>query len=111
MPELVGQDAPGARIQGWVSSFVSGIQTAGPLVILLLALQVATGGNLTVGGAVAFQSLSVTFFGLSGSLFRAYSDYLIASAYVDRLTDIVSAPLFVGGPGPKVGSGWVDRGS
>lgn len=82
-----------ARIQGWVSSFVSGIQTAGPLVILLLALQVATGGNLTVGGAVAFQSLSVTFFGLSGSLFRAYSDYLIASAYVDRLTDIVSAPL------------------
>ncbi len=93
-----------AHIQGWVSSFVSGIQTAGPLIILMLALQTAGGGNLTVGAAVAFQSLSVTFFGLSASLFRAYSDYLIASAYVDRLTDIVSAtPDLWEDPGRKSG--------
>ena len=80
-----------AMIQGWVSSLVNGVQTAGPLVILLLGLDAARQGALTVGGAVAFQSLSVTFFGLSSTVYRSYSDYLIASAYIDRLTDIASA--------------------
>lgn len=78
-------------LQGWVSSFVGVARTGAPLVILLLGLMMAASGTLSLGEAVAFQALSTSFFALSTSIFTAYSQYLVATSYLERLVDITRA--------------------
>ncbi|MEP7762679.1 peptidase domain-containing ABC transporter [Sanguibacter sp. 25GB23B1] len=78
-------------LQGWVDSFVGVARTGAPLVILLLGLMMAASGTLSLGEAVAFQALSTSFFALSTSIFAAFSQYLIATSYLERLVDITRA--------------------
>ncbi|PFG35039.1 peptidase domain-containing ABC transporter [Sanguibacter antarcticus] len=78
-------------LQGWVNSFVGVARTGAPLVILLLGLMMAASGTLSLGEAVAFQALSTSFFALSTSIFAAFSQYLVATSYLERLVDITRA--------------------
>lgn len=88
-------------LQGWVNSFVGVARTGAPLVILLLGLMMAASGTLSLGEAVAFQALSTSFFALSTSIFAAFSQYLVATSYLERLVDITRAEPR---PGPRTGS-------
>jgi ABC-type bacteriocin/lantibiotic exporter with double-glycine peptidase domain len=86
-------------LQGAVNSTVTVIQTAGPFLLLLLGLQRAIAGDLSLGDAVAFQALTATYFGLASSIFGSYTQYLIVRSFLDRLVDIVrSEPQDRSGP-------------
>jgi ABC-type bacteriocin/lantibiotic exporter with double-glycine peptidase domain len=80
-------------LQGWVSSFVTVMRTAAPLVLLVLALGMVGRGQLTLGEAVAFQAISTSFFGLTSSIYGSFSQYLIATSYLERLSDISRAQV------------------
>ena len=76
-------------VQGSVDAAVNVIQTAGPVVILVLALGLVDAGRMTIGAAVAVQSLALTFFGFASTMFASYTQFLLANSYLDRLSDIV----------------------
>ncbi len=79
-------------LQGSVSAGVTALQVVAPLVILTVGLGLVARGVLSLGEAVAFQTLSATFFGLAQGLFSSYTQYLVATAYLDRLVDITWTP-------------------
>ncbi len=76
-------------VQGSVDAAVTVVQTAGPVVILVLALGMVDAGRMSIGAAVAVQSLALTFFGLASTMFASYTQFLLANSYLDRLSDIV----------------------
>lgn len=43
---------------------------------------------MTLGGVAAFYSLSETFFSLNLSIFQAYNNYILTTAYLERVRDI-----------------------
>ncbi|WP_433945190.1 peptidase domain-containing ABC transporter [Paenibacillus sp. SN-8-1] len=75
-------------IQNIYNSVNGTFQTIGPIIILIIGMYLTFSKQLTIGEVIAFQALSVTFFGLSTSLFGVYTQYLLATTYLDRAHDI-----------------------
>lgn len=75
-------------LQNVYSSVNTTFQTIGPLILLLIGMFISFQNKMTLGEVVAFQALSVTFFGLSTSLFGVYTQYLLATNYIARVNDI-----------------------
>ncbi|MBZ9626174.1 hypothetical protein G9F71_025555 [Clostridium sp. FP2] len=46
--------------------------------------------SISIGQVVAFYSLSITFFGLSSSVFEMLNSFINSGVLFDRLSDIVS---------------------
>ena len=77
-----------AIVQGFVTSAVTVVQTLAPIVVLIVGLSMVANGEMTIGGAIAFQVISTTFFGLASSIFGSYTQYLLAGSYLERIADI-----------------------
>lgn len=75
-------------IQNVYNSVNSTFQTIGPIVVLIIGIMFHFNNELSIGEVIAFQTLSVSFFGLSTGLFGVYTQYLLASSYLDRVSDI-----------------------
>ena len=41
-----------------------------------------------MGEVIAYHSLSVTFFGLTTALFGTYTQFILATSYLERVKDI-----------------------
>ena len=59
-----------------------------PIAILLIGVQQCYMGNISLGDVVAFQSLSSMLFSSETSIFCAYSQYVLAATYLNRVNDI-----------------------
>jgi len=77
-----------AGLQNRFDSMTAAVQTVSPFVVLLAAAALYFRGDLTLGEAVAFHALTSMFFSMSVSLFHMYNNFLLASAYLERVKDI-----------------------
>lgn len=88
-------DAMKARMrlqQGQISGVTGTTQMFGPLILLLSSLYFVTHGQISLGGAIAVQAVSATYFALSTSVFQMYTEFNEASRYMARLNDIADTP-------------------
>ncbi|MFG2818464.1 peptidase domain-containing ABC transporter [Kitasatospora sp. NPDC048365] len=86
-------DAMRARMrlqQGWIAGLAGTTQMFGPLVLLLASLYLVSRGQVTLGSAIAVQSVSATYFSLSGSVFQMFTEFSEASRYMARISDITT---------------------
>lgn len=77
-----------SEIQNLYNTVTNSIQLIAPLVILIGGLFIYLDNRLTIGEVIAFQTLASTFFGLSTSIFNAYTQYILVSSYLERINDI-----------------------
>lgn len=73
------------------STVISSISLAGPLIILCIGVFEYFSHNLTIGEVIACYSLAGNLFATSVSVFNVWSDFSLASAYLERLQDILGA--------------------
>lgn len=76
------------NINNLSSSITMTIQIFAPVAILILGIYQYRNGNMTIGQVIAFQTISATFFGFSTNIFSTYTQYLLASDYLERISDI-----------------------
>lgn len=79
-------------VQGAVSSATSAFQIFGPFSVLLAGLSLVAEGSLDLGTVVATQALTATALGSVVSLSAASTQFVQASAHVERLADILHQP-------------------
>ena len=66
----------------------STIQMFSPLLIFIFGLQEMLNHHLTLGELIAFQTISTQFFSTGGSLFNAFTQFVLANQYLERVSDI-----------------------
>lgn len=76
-------------------------QTINPFVILIMGIYEYFKGILSIGEVVAFYSLAATFFSAGVSLFQTWSNFLLATSYLERLSDIKDAEIEYSPESPK----------
>ncbi|MEU5641518.1 type 2 lanthipeptide synthetase LanM [Streptomyces milbemycinicus] len=78
--------------QGRISGLTSTTQMFGPLILLLSSLYLVGHGHISLGQAMAVQTVSGTYFALSTSVFQTCTEFAEASRYMARLNDIAETP-------------------
>ncbi|MBW9145203.1 peptidase domain-containing ABC transporter [Clostridium sp. CM028] len=76
-------------------------QTINPFIILIFGIYGYLNGNLSLGGVIAFYSLSTTFFVSGVSLFQSWNNFLLATSYLERISDITDADIEYNPENPK----------
>ncbi|MFI7101818.1 peptidase domain-containing ABC transporter [Streptomyces sp. NPDC050161] len=76
--------------QGWIAGVATTTQMFGPMVLLLAGLYFVSHGVVSLGSAIAIQSVSVTFFSMTTSVFQMFTEFTEASRYMARLSDITA---------------------
>ncbi|MFG2226070.1 peptidase domain-containing ABC transporter [Streptomyces sp. NPDC048644] len=76
--------------QGWIAGVATTTQMFGPMVLLLAGLYFVSHGIVSLGSAIAIQSVSVTFFSMTTSVFQMFTEFTEASRYMARLSDITA---------------------
>lgn len=69
--------------------FLTLFQSAGPFLILWAAIMQYYSNKLTIGEAIAFYSLTGSFFSIATALFNMWNDFVLASSYMERIQDII----------------------
>lgn len=70
------------------SSVVNSFQIFAPLIVLIYGLFNALKGDNTFGEVIAYQSVTSILFSSEISIFNAYTQYILASSYLNRVNDI-----------------------
>ncbi|MCB2356542.1 peptidase domain-containing ABC transporter [Clostridium estertheticum] len=76
------------NINNYSGSITSTIQQFVPIIILIIGISEYFKGIMSIGEVIAFETIVSTFFALSTSIFNNYTQYLLASEYLERVTDI-----------------------
>lgn len=69
-------------------TFSGGFVMFAPAVIMIMGLFKYFQGELSIGEAVAVQTLSSTLFASESSVFGCYTQFLLSSSYLNRVNDI-----------------------
>ncbi|MEU6964103.1 peptidase domain-containing ABC transporter [Streptomyces chrestomyceticus] len=86
--------------QGWIAGIATMTQMFGPAVLLLTSLYFVSQGVVSLGAAIAIQSVSMTYFSMTTSVFQMFTEFTEASRYMARLSDI-TAYTSEGAGGPE----------
>jgi len=78
--------------QGIIGSILSGIQVFAPLIILVSSIYMAELGFLTLGQAIAVQSIVSLLFVYMNSIFTTASEIMVAMRYIVLAEDIFEYP-------------------
>ncbi|MBC6308475.1 peptidase domain-containing ABC transporter [Listeria sp. FSL L7-1582] len=78
--------------KGLVGSILSGVQMFAPLIILVVSLYLVHLKELTLGQAVAAQSIVSLLFVYINSIFSTYAEVQVASRYIELAEDIFDYP-------------------
>ncbi|OMI34129.1 type 2 lanthipeptide synthetase LanM [Streptomyces sparsogenes] len=78
--------------QGRITGLTATTQMFGPLILLLSSLYLVGHGQISLGQAMAVQTVSGTYFALSTSVFQTCTEFAEASRYMARLNDIAETP-------------------
>ncbi|GAA5611641.1 peptidase domain-containing ABC transporter [Streptomyces platensis] len=76
--------------QGWIAGVATTTQMFGPMVLLLASLYFVSHGIVSLGSAIAIQSVSATYFSMTTSVFQMFTEFTEASRYMARLSDITA---------------------
>lgn len=79
--------------QGIMGSILSGIQIFAPLIILVTSIYMAELGYMTLGQAIAIQSIVSLLFVYVNSVFTTTSEVLVAVRYIELADDIFEYPV------------------
>ncbi|KXZ13163.1 peptidase domain-containing ABC transporter [Bacillus nakamurai] len=79
--------------QGIIGSILSGIQVFAPLIILVTGIYMAELGLMTLGQAIAVQSIVALLFVYVNSVFTIASEALVAVRYIVLAEDIFEYPI------------------
>ncbi|WP_165873633.1 peptidase domain-containing ABC transporter [Baia soyae] len=79
-------------LQNIYDTVLGTVQTASPLIILLVGVYLFSQDVLSLGEVVAYHALSTSYFGLGRSLFGSYTQYVLATSYLERIADITYSP-------------------
>ncbi|HET9654971.1 MAG TPA: peptidase domain-containing ABC transporter [Kineosporiaceae bacterium] len=77
--------------QGRIAGLTNITQLFGPTLLLLASLYFVNHHLISLGAAIAVQSVSATYFALSSSVFQTYTEFNEASRYMARINDITTA--------------------
>lgn len=80
---------------GIMGSVTSGIQTFSPLLILIISLKMANSNLITLGQALAVQTITALIFTYSNSVFNTAINLTIATKYIELAEDIFDYPTEV----------------
>lgn len=75
-------------IHNLYSGVMQTLQLFAPVIVLFVCLSLYVNNQMTFGEAIAFESISSTFFGLVISVTSAYTQYIVASTYLERINEI-----------------------
>src|SRR5699024_11650528 len=78
--------------QGIVGSILSGIQVFAPLIVLVTGLYMSESGLITLGQAIAVQSIVSLLFTYVNSVFIVLSEIMVAVRYIALAEDIFEYP-------------------
>ncbi len=70
---------------------LSVLQMMAPLVILSLGIFQFMDGSVTMGEVIAIYSLASNLFSTGISVFNIYNSFILATSYLERITDIIDA--------------------
>ncbi|MCY8913314.1 peptidase domain-containing ABC transporter [Bacillus atrophaeus] len=87
--------------QGIIGSILSGIQVFAPLIILVTGIFMAELGLMTLGQAIAVQSIAALLFVYVNSVFTIASEALVAVRYIVLAEDIFEYPIEYSRKDPK----------
>ncbi|EOS24506.1 hypothetical protein C806_02017 [Lachnospiraceae bacterium 3-1] len=73
------------------TSVLSFVQNIAPIFLLGLGIYGAMQGKMTLGESMAIYSLAGSFFTTGISLYNFWNDFVVASAYMERLHDIIDS--------------------
>ncbi|HFR3787758.1 TPA: peptidase domain-containing ABC transporter, partial [Streptococcus suis] len=79
--------------QGVVAATISSLQTTIPLLILLVSLVLVSMRHLSLGQAIALQTVVSSLFYFTSSLFNIFSNFLVSSKYIELSEDIFEYPI------------------
>ena len=79
--------------QGIIGATLSGIQVFSPLIILVISLYMEENGVITLGQAIATQSVIALLFSFTNSIFSMLADSLVAVRYIELAEDIFEYPI------------------
>lgn len=65
------------------------LQLSGPVVLLLAGIYIFRQGIISIGEIIAVYTLSGTLFSSASSLFSIWTDFTLASSYLERISDIM----------------------
>lgn len=67
------------------------IETVVPVILLGIGIFSSMNGGITIGETIAIYSLAGSFFATGVSLYNSYNDFITASAYMERIHDIIDS--------------------
>ena len=73
------------------TSVLSFVQNIAPIFLLGLGIYGTMQGKMTFGESMAIYSLTGSFFATGISLYNFWNDFVVASAYMERLHDIIDS--------------------
>lgn len=76
--------------QAWIGSAVAGLQLFGPLLVMAIGLLWVAQGEITLGQAVASQTVVSLILAKGTSVYQAVTETMMASRYLERVDDIFS---------------------
>lgn len=80
-----------SRVINIYTSVLSFVQNIAPIFLLGLGIYGTIQGDMTLGESMAIYSLSGSFFTTGISLYNFWNDFVVASAYMERLHDIIDS--------------------
>lgn len=82
------------RLQdGLIGSLLAATQVFAPIVLLVVSVDLAMRGHLTIGDAVAVQSVASLLFSYARSVFSTWNQVQVAERYVQLAEDIFEYPM------------------
>lgn len=82
-----------SKILNVYNTIISLSQTINPFLLLTFGIYEYFKGNLSLGSVIAFYSLAITFFSSGVSLFQTWNNFLLSTAYLERLKDITDSEI------------------
>lgn len=69
------------------------LQMIAPLIILAVAIFQSMVGSITIGEAIALYTLATSLFANGMSVFNVYNAFVLATSYLERISDIMDAEV------------------
>ncbi|WP_342715401.1 peptidase domain-containing ABC transporter [Bacillus paramycoides] len=80
------------NVLNYINTLNGLLKMLGPLIVLWLGAQLVFSGEITLGALVAFHSLAIQFFNLTGSVIDTFNSFLVTDSYLRRVQDVLDSP-------------------
>ena len=76
----------------YINTFAGALAIVAPLMILWIGANQVVTGEISLGGLIAFYSISGQFFSLSNSIVNTANAFILTESYLRRVQDVLDAP-------------------